>query len=44
MYNERLLSSEWLNESRVHARAISADIFKLMVTTDKNENDSLIKI
>ena len=43
MYNERLLSSEWLNESRIHARAISADIYKLMVTTDKNENDSLNK-
>lgn len=43
MYNERLLSSEWLNESRVHARAVSADIYKLMVTTDKNENDNLIK-
>jgi methyl-accepting chemotaxis protein len=43
MYNERLLSSEWLNESRVHARAITADIYRLMVATDKNENDSLIK-
>ena len=43
MYNERLLSSECLNESRVNARAISADIFRLMVTTDTNENDSLTK-
>lgn len=41
MYNERLLSSEWLNESRIHARAITADIYKLMITTDKNENKSL---
>ncbi|OOM74764.1 methyl-accepting chemotaxis protein McpB [Clostridium puniceum] len=43
MYNERLLSSEWLNESRVHARAISADIYKIMVTNDKDENENLIK-
>ncbi len=43
MYNERLLSSEWLNESRIHARAISADIYKLMVTTDNSENSKLTK-
>ncbi len=43
MYNERLLSSEWLNESRIDARAITADIYKLMITTDKNENESLNK-
>ncbi|MBE6088656.1 MAG: methyl-accepting chemotaxis protein [Clostridium beijerinckii] len=43
MYSERLLSSEWLSESRVHARAISADIFRIMVTTDKNENSNLTK-
>ncbi|EKQ53624.1 MULTISPECIES: methyl-accepting chemotaxis protein [unclassified Clostridium] len=43
MYNERLLSSEWLNESRIHARAITADIYRIMITTDKNENDSLLK-
>lgn len=43
MYNERLLSSEWLNESRIHARAISADIFRLMVTNDQNENSNLTK-
>jgi methyl-accepting chemotaxis protein len=43
MYNERLLSSEWLNESRIHARAITADIYKLMVTTDKGEDESLKK-
>lgn len=43
MYNERLLSSEWLNESRIHARAITADIYQLMVTTDKGENESLKK-
>ena len=41
MYNERLLSSEWLSESRVNARAITADIYKLMVTTDKSENENL---
>ena len=43
MYNERLLSSEWLNESRINARAVSADIYRLMVTTNKSENDTLIK-
>ncbi|NRY64032.1 methyl-accepting chemotaxis protein [Clostridium beijerinckii] len=43
MYSERLLSSEWLSESRVHARAISADIFRIMVTNDKNENSNLTK-
>ncbi|MFL0165978.1 methyl-accepting chemotaxis protein [Candidatus Clostridium helianthi] len=43
MYSERLLSSEWLSESRVHERAISADIFRIMVTTDKNENSNLTK-
>ncbi|WP_270567023.1 methyl-accepting chemotaxis protein [Clostridium beijerinckii] len=43
MYSERLLSSEWLSESRVNARAISADIFRIMVTTDKNENSELTK-
>ena len=43
MYNERLLSSEWLNESRINARAVSADIYRLMVTTNKSENDSLTK-
>ena len=43
MYNERLLSSEWLNESRIHARAITADIYKLMITTDKGENENLKK-
>lgn len=41
MYSERLLSSEWINESRINARAISADIYKLMVNTDKTENSKL---
>ena len=43
MYNERLLSSEWINEARIDARAISADIYKLMVNSDKAKNDSLTK-
>lgn len=43
MYNERLLSSEWLNGARIDARTVQADIYKLMITTDKNENESLIK-
>ncbi|WP_160690801.1 methyl-accepting chemotaxis protein [Clostridium sp. C2-6-12] len=41
MYNERLMSSEWLNEARIDAKTIIADIYKLMVTTDKNENVTL---
>ena len=43
MYSERLLSSEWINESRINARAVSADIYRLMVTTKKSENDILTK-
>jgi methyl-accepting chemotaxis protein len=41
MYNERLLSSEWINEARINARAISADIYGLMVNTDNNKNKKL---
>ncbi|MBV7275094.1 MCP four helix bundle domain-containing protein [Clostridium sp. PL3] len=43
MYNERLVSSEYINEARIEARAISADIFRLMVTEDENENEMLLK-
>ena len=43
MYNERLLSSEWLNESRIQARSVSADIYRLMVTDDTKENEDLKK-
>lgn len=43
MYSERLVSSECINEARIEARAISADIYRLMVTNDKSENETLIK-
>lgn len=43
MYSERLVSSECINEARIEARAISADIYRLMVTSDKNENEILLK-
>lgn len=43
MYSERLVSSECINEARIDARAISADIYRLMVTDDKNENETLLK-
>ncbi len=43
MYSERLVSSESINEARIEARAISADIYRLMVTSDKSENETLTK-
>lgn len=41
LYRERLLPIENLSECRVHARAISADIFELMTTTDDKKNKEL---
>ena len=38
MYKDRLMPIEWLNDNRSQARAIEADVFDLMLTTDKNEN------
>ena len=43
MYNERLLSSEALNEGRIQEEAITADIYRLMATSDDKENESLSK-
>lgn len=43
MYNERLLSSQWLNEAAVEEIYISADLYKLMVTENSNEKTSLSK-
>lgn len=37
MYKDRLLPVKWLNDNRNQARAIEADIFDLMLTTDANE-------
>ena len=41
MYKQQLLSIEWLNDNRNQARAIEADIFDLMLTTDDRENTRL---
>jgi len=41
MYKERLLPVQWLNENRNQSRAIEADLFQLMITTDYNENTRL---
>lgn len=41
LYANRLLPGEWLNECRVQARAISADLFELMITTDVTRNKEL---
>ncbi|WP_238917647.1 methyl-accepting chemotaxis protein [Clostridium sp. YIM B02555] len=43
MYNERLLSSEALNEGRIQEEAIIADIYRLMATSNDKENESLSK-
>lgn len=42
MYNERLLSSEWINECRIEARIISTDLNKLIVSDDKDEQQDII--
>ena len=34
MYKDRLLPIEWLNDSRAHVRAIDANLFELMLTTN----------
>jgi len=43
MYKDRLLPVKWLNDSRSQDRAIEADLFALMLTTDNNENERLKK-
>jgi methyl-accepting chemotaxis protein len=43
MYNERLLSSQWLSEAAVEEIYISADLYRLMVTENSNEKTSLSK-
>ncbi|MDU2064509.1 MAG: methyl-accepting chemotaxis protein [Sporomusaceae bacterium] len=42
MYNERMLPNEWLSDSRTHARAISADIFMMMLIKDPAETQKLM--
>ena len=41
MYKDRLLPIEWLNDNRNQARAIEADIFDLIITTDAKEKTRL---
>lgn len=41
MYTDRLLPVKWLNENRVDAQAIEADLFSMMLTTDDNEKARL---
>jgi methyl-accepting chemotaxis protein len=43
MYEEKLIPVQLLNEERVHARAIEADMLELMITTDNNRNNELKK-
>ena len=41
MYNEKLLAIEMMNENQTNARCIEADMFALMLTTNKEENSAL---
>jgi methyl-accepting chemotaxis protein len=43
MYNEELLSIKGFNEARTHNRAIEANTYKLMMTTDPNERMHVIE-
>lgn len=43
MYREQLLPMEWLSECRVQARAVSANIFQLLVNEDESRNKQLLE-
>ena len=44
MYQDNLLLLEWLNDNRAHARAIEADVYYIMLHTDKvQEQDKKMK-
>lgn len=43
MYNSNLLPVLWLNDNRSQMRAVQANLFDLMITTDNNENARLVK-
>ena len=43
MYNEKLLAIELINENQTNARCIEADMFALMLTTNKEENRALME-
>ena len=41
MYQDRLLPVKQLNENRAHARAIEADMYQMMLSTDRNQTQNL---
>ncbi len=43
MYHDRLLAIKLINENRVHARAVEADIFKLLIHTNEPAEQRKIK-
>lgn len=43
LYKHNLLPVMWINELRAHSRAIEADVFDIMITTDEKENARLLK-
>lgn len=42
MYSEKMTAIDLINENRISARRIETNIFALMLTTDVNENQSLL--
>lgn len=42
LYNDHLLTVQWINDSRGQERAIQADLFDLMLTTDEKEKQRII--
>lgn len=42
MYQNNLLTVEWLNESRNHLRVVQSDMYELMATTDPTKNKTLL--
>jgi len=42
LYNDHLLTVQWINDSRNQERAMQADMFDLMLTTDQKENQRIL--
>lgn len=42
MYNEKLISVALIVENAAHARTIEADVYAIMLTTDANENKTIL--
>ncbi|WP_319402417.1 methyl-accepting chemotaxis protein [uncultured Anaeromusa sp.] len=42
MYNEKLVAVALVVENAAHARAIEADVYAIMLTTDANENKTIL--